>query len=424
MNSSISFQYGGIVTEHQRRVEERAIAVFNSDTVQRAIAETASLFKADSNARFTEQHALLDRSAREHFFHSSLMAVNEIPQAPGFVWTLALAHHWLGLDVPASRFGHDNVDNCYRVASVDDGYRYRVSGRFLPAQPCDFSICALPKHVGENIAADVLDIVTIGDIDLDSDGRFVLELDARAREGRRNALCIAGAKVLLVRDSMADWSSERPSELRIERVDGRDDNPFDLDKTAARAAELGDTIARFFIEKVQHGMFERNPANVMGTPAGAAGQGGLTTQVGAVGNYDLDDQTALVLTIDRAGARYLGVQIVDMWMVSYEYSRHTSSFNHTQAIADADGLYRLVIARNDPGVYNWLDSGGYGAGNLLLRWQSLPANTDPTTLLKSECVKLTSLADYLPADTRYISSTERELQRQQRLQHYENRLQI
>ena len=94
-----------LATARQREIEERAIAVFNSQQVRQARAETLRHFQADRNASLPKQNALIQQSIEEHYFHAALMAVSETPDDPAFVWTLAHDHQWMGLEVPGSRFG-------------------------------------------------------------------------------------------------------------------------------------------------------------------------------------------------------------------------------------------------------------------------------------------------------------------------------
>jgi hypothetical protein len=407
-----------LATSEQRLVEERAIAIYASAEIDSAKQGTLELFRADRNARLANQDTLMRRSVDEHYFHAALMAASETPRNPRFVWTLALAHEWMGLQVPGSRFGQDNTDNVYRVARVDHTLTYRISGRFGLQRPCDFSICALPAHMGENIAADVLAILRTEDMDIDPDRRFSITADATPTQGRRNHLCIAGAKVLFVRDTLADWSAERPSELHIERSKGPNIDDFDAARAPIRAAELGTIIAHFFLERVQHGMFETMPVNMLTQPVASAGRGGLTTQAAALGCYELGEDEALIITADRLGARYVGIQIVDMWMISHEYAHHTSSLNHIQAIADADGRYRWVISPRDPGVFNWLDGSGHAAGSILIRWQHPQTFTASATHVSTEVVKRSKLRAHLPADTHYVNRAGRTAQQTQRLRDY------
>ena len=75
-------------------------------------------------------------------------------------------------------------------------------------------------------------------------------------------------------------------------------------------------------------------------------------------------------------------------------------------VPDGDGLYRLVIARSDPGVANWLDTGGARHVFAFVRWQGLPPGAPPPHL-KLTMTTLDKLDDLLPADTRRVSPEER-----------------
>src|SRR3546814_18503299 len=95
------------------------------------------------------------------------------------------------------------------LSTIDRACTYRITGRFVSQQPSDFSICALPGQIGENFAADVIGFIPAAHIDVAVDGSFTILVDATPSDGRRNHLSIAGAKSLMVRDSMADRSEER-----------------------------------------------------------------------------------------------------------------------------------------------------------------------------------------------------------------------
>ncbi|MFA5495091.1 MAG: hypothetical protein WC247_09960 [Porticoccaceae bacterium] len=414
-----------LATPEQRLLEERAIAICRRAEIAAARARIEALFKADRNARLAGQDAVIARSAEEHVMHAALIAASETPLSPRFVWTIAMAREWLGLQVPGSRFGQDNPDNVYRFASVDPALSYRISGRFVVAPPTDFSICSLPAQVGEGIAADVRGFIARDTLDVDAAGHFEILVDGTATDGRRNHLSIAGARVLMVRDTLVDWDGERPSWLHIERLD--DHTPaagdgFELERAAFRAADLAVTIASFFLERVQHGMCETGPLNTVPAPVSSAARGGLVSQAATLGYYRLGDDEAWVLTIDRLGARYLGVQICDMWMLSYDYGRRTSSLNHHQALPDDDGRYRLVVSAADPGVHNWLDGSGAGIGTILLRWQGIPADADFASGATAELIKISELRAHLPAETRYLDGKAREEQQARRYRAYRRRL--
>src|SRR3546814_889972 len=70
-----------------------------------------------------------------------------------------------------------------------------------------------------------------------------------------------------------------------------------------------------------------------------------------------------------------------------------SSLNKTQAKPNPDGSYTYVIALQDPGVANWIDTAGLHEGWFQIRWQNVPAGGDPT----AEPVRLVKLNELMAA---------------------------
>jgi hypothetical protein len=411
-----------LATSGQRLVEERAIGLWQSPAGRAAVAGLVALFEADSSAALPDQTHLIQGSAEELVFHSALMAASETPACPRFVWTLSPPRQWMGLDVPGSRFGQDNPDNIYRIAAVDPALRYRISGHFTGPPPCEFSISALPAQIGDGTVGGTVGMISASEIDVDADGRYEIIADASPNDGRRNHLPIAGARALQARDTLADWQTERPTALAIELFDGAMHDEFDVGRATVRMDYLAATIAPYFRKVVQHGMCEAAPVNSLPPVMSSAARGGLLTQAATLGSYHVAPDEALIVTVNSLGARYLGVQIVDMWMVSHDYRRRLSCLNHSQAQADDDGLIRYVICLDDPGVHNWLDGSGSAAGAILLRWQQLPEGAAFGGAVTTEMVKLAELKMRLPPGTRLVGPNERRAQQNERQAGYLNRI--
>lgn len=414
-----------LATPAQKLLEERAMDLYSRPEIFDARAGIEALFRADRNAKLADQETAIARSAAEHAFHACLVAAGESPDLPRFVWTINPAHRWLGMEVPGSRIGQDNPDNIYRFASVDPDQGYKISGCFVAQPPTDFSICSLPAQVGEGIAADVCGMITRDSLDVDGHGRFEILVDGTATDGRRDHLSIAGARVLMVRDTLGDWQAERPCWLHIDPLSNPGTNGndgFDPARAASRAAQLAVQTPRFLLNMVQHGMCETGPVNSIPAPVPSAGRGGLATQSATVGYYRLGDGEAWIITLDDLRARYLGVQVCDMWLLSHDYTRNTSCLNQRQAVPDDDDRYRLVVSATDPGVHNWLDDGGAGLGTILVRWQGIPAGADLAGAVSTRVVPLDALREELPASTKYLSPEAREKQRRERWRNYNHRL--
>ena len=77
---------------------------------------------------------------------------------------------------------------------------------------------------------------------------------------------------------------------------------------------------------------------------------------------------------------------------------------------DPDGRIRVVLAHDDPGLHNWMDTQGFERGNLtyrhMLAGQPVPLHT--------RLVRRADLAAELPAATRTVTPEERVAQTWQR----------
>jgi hypothetical protein len=55
-------------------------------------------------------------------------------------------------------------------------------------------------------------------------------------------------------------------------------------------------------------------------------------------------------------------------MQSLDYRSHRVSLNGSQVALNADGSFRVVVAHQDPGIPNWLQTAGYREGVCFCRW--------------------------------------------------------
>ncbi len=91
------------------------------------------------------------------------------------------------------------------------------------------------------------------------------------------------------------------------------------------------------------------------------------------------------------------------WTITDNYWDQQTSLNNAsnQAKPNADGTYTVVISKNDPGVANWVSTGGLNQGTVSIRFQDLG---DEAPMVSSKVVKIENLRDpdVLPADTVFI----------------------
>ena len=146
---------------------------------------------------------------------------------------------------------------------------------------------------------------------------------------------------------------------------------------------------------------ERRPPNEFTNPTRNAAF--LDTQLQSAGYFQLEDDDALVVTIDPGDAGYFVVPVTNDWTITENYWDQQTSLNNAsnQAKPNADGTYTVVISKNDPGVANWVSTGGLNQGTVSIRFQDLG---DEAPMVSSKVVKIENLRDpdVLPADTVFI----------------------
>ena len=92
-----------------------------------------------------------------------------------------------------------------------------------------------------------------------------------------------------------------------------------------------------------------------------------------LGMFDLDPGQALVMDIEPPDCRYWSITLESIWHECLDPFRTRSSGTQAGFTPRPDGTVRVVIAADDPGVPNWLATGGRGRGYVVLRWLDNPA---------------------------------------------------
>ena len=176
------------------------------------------------------------------------------------------------------------------------------------------------------------------------------------------------------------------------------------------AATLPEHV-KFWLDYNDH-FFKHPPPNILQGPyrrMGTLGWAGLA-------RYELADDEALLLTVENGGARYLGIQATDDWMIAPSPRKYLSSYNPTQTTVNPDGSSTYILSVAEPGYANWIETGGSPRGWLLLRWQGVSADIKSGDELVNNVslVKLKDLPKLLPETLPKISAPARQAQRAER----------
>jgi hypothetical protein len=127
--------------------------------------------------------------------------------------------------------------------------------------------------------------------------------------------------------------------------------------------------------------------------------------------WALQPHEALIVELD-AHAGFWMVSLGGVFMNSFDYLYRPVSYTPARTPVDADGKVRLVLAHEDPGYHNWLDTQGFERGNLTYR--NLLSQT-PTTL-RTQKVDRAALDQVMPPESARATNAERVEQLKTRFQ--------
>jgi hypothetical protein len=408
---------GGLGTVDQVRVEALASRVLATPEVQEARREVEDLFRRNPVAATPSGGATLEEAVRETVYAAMIDTVADDPARPAIVWTLNAPHNWFDISVPGSRYGIDNPDNVYRLVLLDGSARYEIKGHRRGAGPTQFGFELLDSAPGLHGIGKHLGFLADREIKTDADGSFTITLGPDAAGGAPNHIQTgSAAKALLIRDTLGDWSRDRPNDLTIHRVGAVDGGSSSVHQLALAAAHNLPAFAAFWLNVRDHALAKNfgGEINVPGKVTPRDGGWGFA----ASGQFQLKLDEALVVTLDTLGAKYVGFQLTDPWAISAEYIHHQGSLNNHQAVSNVDGTITYAIAARDPGVANWLDTSGLTDGFFQIRWQKLSPTIDASGAVKS--AKVVKIAD-LPKPGA-VSAAERGIQAADRVAAYAHRL--
>ncbi|MCF8609627.1 hypothetical protein L5G28_05545 [Gordonia sp. HY285] len=180
-----------------------------------------------------------------------------------------------------------------------------------------------------------------------------------------------GASMLAVREVYSDWDTERRGSVTIERVDSVGTAPPEpTEANLARRYRIAASMLKTRVNtwfNFPKWFYLDEPVNTFTAPRTTPG--GLSTQYSSVGHFDLPAGKSMVVTVPCSNAPYQGFQLGSLWYISLDYVNHQTSLNSAQAQTDPDGMIRMVISANDPGVANWVETTGRRRGILQFRWQ-------------------------------------------------------
>lgn len=303
-----------------------------------------------------------------------------------------------------------NPDAVYHYAPVDGTGVYRIRGQrgtapvvgFATARNL-FGMTDSPGPGFNNYDAD--------DLALDENGYFDVIMSAERPANYEGDWLHLNPETqfVIVRQFSYDWGNEVDARMGIVRLD---ETPLSPKPTADQVDErlrglFGQYVAG--LSKVTTGYMKNlrdreGSDQIKLTDFSGLGNGADWPQAYYECRFELAPDEALILETELPTEHiYWNVQVIDALWNQVELVHHQSSLNGFQAVIDGDGKFRAVLSVTDPGVPNWLDTGGETKGMMIGRWYRCSSHPVPTVTK----VRLADVRDHLPSDTPVISPEER-----------------
>jgi hypothetical protein len=318
------------------------------------------------------------------------------PRFPGFV----------RYQDPWNQWGGPNPDNVYLRANIDPSRSYRVWSRDARGlRQAIFSLHEGDMHLEEY---GVFGERSLPDVPLEPDGGLTLWLLPEGAP-ERDGTCMRldpRARIFPIRLYQADWERDALPHFDIEclETEGVPPPPLAPDALAAgfdRAARWVEASLAYWNRYTGQG-WARSTPNVATAPRSAPG--GADNILYGSCFWDLAPDQALLLEVPRPDADYWNFVLHTLpWLESGGFDRRQTSLNDAQVHVDSDGVVRVVVAHDHPGVPNWIDTEGRARGMLVYRWVWARDNPCPEARL----VSLEEARAALPEDHPHVDAAER-----------------
>ena len=267
-----------------------------------------------------------------------------------------------------AKIGADNPDNYYQNAMISGAHEYRIVGTRNTIHYLDFATqTAGVASTGDSRQSGHLDAA---DIEIDADGRFEIHLSCDEKPGNWLPM-VPETTQLIVRQTYLDRETETPADLRIERVGG-DPRPAPLsaelvDQGLGQAAGLVIGCTNLFAGWAKGFQAHSNQLPKFDDSV-SMGAGGDPNICYYHSYWELGPEEALVIEVMPPECRSWNFQLDNHWMESLDYRYYRVTINKHTARYEDDGSVRLIVAHDDPGHPNWIETAGHDRGTMCFRW--------------------------------------------------------
>ena len=290
--------------------------------------------------------------------------------------------HFQRMDTLVRKVGGDNPDAEYEFVAIDGQYDYKITGNVGSVRYLGLTFNAGQGNTPRRQFAYLSDKT----LNLDEAGNFTLILSQEAPDiPGQWVQTPADASGILVRQYIAQREQEELPSFHIEVLG--DPLPFRpvTDQEVADAI-IGTSYAFFSLTTLHHRvlpeLMEKTNFFIEATSENLGGAISGNDNLYMIGSYQLADDEALLMRVQPPDTRYWNIALESRWHEIADYLHRPTSLTLDEVQYSEDGSVEFVVAHQDPGHPNWLDTSGHNFGFITLRWLDARGAKVPTPELQ------------------------------------------
>jgi hypothetical protein len=354
--------------------------------LQGALDELESAFSTPEwGLRTKEDFAEVRRSLLHTLLHGLEVWLEADPERPFFTSFIHQHKKLLG----------DNPDARYSSAVINDQTSYRIRGNLAGATYTSFTVeLGAGTNEGDGIGS------TLNDTEFKADENGDYEIIASKEKVEGNWLRLPeGASSITTRHYY-----EREVSINRDRMHHIPLDIENLDRVPPRSAPTDSQVAagiRHVTEFVKGNTVPMNSAidlpwvsrtpNKFNPPSDNDTNESVTyaakDNVYSMAPFVLGPNQALFIRGKLPRCRFANIVLFNRFLQTFNYEERQISLNRAQIKQDKDGNFEIVVAHQNPGHPNWLDTEGRAYGIMFWRFQ-LPE--EAISELRTEVVNLQS----------------------------------
>ena len=301
------------------------------------------------------------------------------------------------ITTPSRKLTGDNSDAIYFDAPISAEHAYVIRGNLHGA--AYFSLTVEEGTADGHMASGTAGILNDENMETDSNGNFTLYLGGPKKQCNWLALTPDASRLTtrhyFEQATPVACDPDREPRMHIECVTatGASKTPTDA-SVASGIRRVCNVIRSRTLEMPPLANSEPPPfvsltPNEFPAPVKPGSFGFAATDAHySMAPYFLGPDEALVITGRWPDCRFANVCLWNRFQQTFDYRDRSVSLNRAQTVTDDTGNFRMVIAHEDPGLPNWLDTEGNPFG--LVFWRMFLVEGDVATPT-AEVVKVAEL---------------------------------